>query len=93
MSFGEYVAHGWSICAIDRGKKAPTTNGWNTKPVPADAADGLDGAGLLHALSGTAALDIDDIQSARPWLAERGVDLDALLADDRAVTIDSGRHG
>ena len=93
MSFGEYVAAGWSICAIDRGKKAPTTNGWNTKPVPADAADGLDGAGLLHALSGTAALDIDDIQSARPWLAERGVDLDALLADDRAVTIDSGRHG
>lgn len=93
MNFGEYVRAGWSICAIDRGKKSPTYPAWNTKPIPPDAADGLDGAGLLHALSGTAALDIDDIKLARPWLAERGVDLDELLGDDCAVQIVSGRPG
>jgi Bifunctional DNA primase/polymerase, N-terminal/Primase C terminal 2 (PriCT-2)/Family of unknown function (DUF5906) len=91
--FDDYAAHGWFLCAIDRGKKAPTYDDWNTKPIPADAVGGLDGAGLLHALSGTCALDVDNMDAARPWLAERGVDIDALLADDRAVTIDSGRHG
>ena len=93
MIFDSYVAHGWSLCAFDRGEKAPVYDDWNTKPIPADAVSGLDGAGLLHALSGTCALDIDNMDAARPWLAERGVDIDALLADDRAVTIDSGRHG
>ena len=91
--FKEYAAHGWKLCAIKRGGKLPDYPQWNTKPIPADAADGLDGAGLLHALSGTAALDIDNIDAARPWLAERNVYLDALLADDYAVRIESGRHG
>lgn len=91
--FDAYIANGWKLCAIDKGKKAPVYDGWNTKPIPADAVAGLDGAGLLHALSGTCALDIDHMELARPWLAERGVDIDALLADDHAVTIDSGRQG
>jgi hypothetical protein len=91
--FAEYAAHGWRLCAIDRGQKGPVYGGWNVKPIPADALDGLDGAGLLHALSGTCALDLDHIESARPWLAERGVDLDALLEADDAVRIESGRHG
>jgi hypothetical protein len=91
--FEEYVAHGWKLCAIDKGKKAPVYDDWNTKPIPADAVGGLDGAGLLHALSGTCALDIDHMELARPWLAERGIDIDALLEDDHAVTIDSGRPG
>jgi len=93
MNFREFVDHGWAICALDKGSKAPRYANWNIKSIPANAAEGLDGAGLLHALSGTCALDIDAMDLARPWLAERGVDIDALLADDRAVTIDSGRHG
>ncbi len=93
VSFAEYAAHGWQLCAIDKGHKGPTYAGWNTKPIPADALAGIDGAGLLHALSGTCALDLDSIDSARPWLAERGVDVDALLADPRAVRIESGRRG
>jgi hypothetical protein len=91
--FAEYVAHGWQLCAIDRGSKAPRYPDWNAKGLTREAADGLDGAGLLHTLSGTAALDIDDLETARPWLAERGVDIDALLADDYAVCIESGRYG
>lgn len=92
MSFAEYVAAGWKLCGIDTGKKAPTYPAWNENPIDADAVEGLDGAGLLHALSGTAALDIDDMESARPWLAERGVDIDALLAAPEAVMISSGRY-
>ena len=93
MSFRAYIEAGWSLCALERGKKAPTAPQWNTKPIAADAADGLDGAGLLHALSGTCAIDIDQIDLARPWLAERGVDIDALLSADDAVQISSGRPG
>lgn len=93
MSFREYIEAGWRLCAIDRGKKAPLYANWNTEPLSEEAADGVDGAGLLHALSGTCALDIDNIELARPWLAERGVGLDALLADERATQIVSGRPG
>jgi hypothetical protein len=93
VKFSEYVQAGWKLCGIARGKKAPVYEAWNTKPIPPDAVDGLDGAGLLHALSGTAALDIDDLDAARPWLAERDIDVDSLLAADDAVRIASGRPG
>lgn len=93
--FAEYIAAGWKLCGIDRGRKAPTYTGWNDADmaIKPDAADGLDGAGLMHALSGTAALDIDDMESAKPWLLERGVDVDALMRDPTAVMISSGRPG
>lgn len=91
--FRQYVKHGWRICGIDRGQKLPRYGQWNVNPIPEDAAAGLEGGGLLHALSGTCALDVDNLDAARPWLAEKGVDLDALLQADEAVTIDSGRIG
>lgn len=95
MSFNEYVAHGWSLCGIDAGKKAPTYENWNDadKALTELEAEGADGAGLMHALSGTCALDIDNIDLARPYLAERGVDVDALLDAPEAVKISSGRAG
>ena len=89
--FAEYARAGWKLCSIDKGSKGPIYAGWQKNPIPADAAEALVGAGLLHALSGTAALDVDDSDLARPWLAERGIDLDALLAADDAVQISSGR--
>ena len=91
--FSEYVRHGWAICAIDRGKKAPTYPKWNERPIDEEAADGIDGAGLLHVQSGTCALDIDNLSLARVWLAERGVDVDSLLEARDAVRITSGRAG
>lgn len=91
MPFTEYIEHGWKLCSIDRGQKAPTYKGWNESPIDADVASVVQGAGLLHALSGTCALDIDNLAAARPWLAEHGIDVDALLSDDRAVQITSGR--
>lgn len=93
MSFREYAQHGWKLCSISSGEKGPTYKGWNENPIPADAVEGLVGAGLLHTLSGTCALDLDNLDAARPWLLERGVDVDALLEADDAVRIDSGRPG
>lgn len=96
MSFTEYAKHGWKLCAITPGKKAPDYAKWND-PLKAadvtDAAEGLTGAGLLHALSGTCALDIDSLTAATAWLAQRGIDLQALLDAPNAVRIDSGRPG
>lgn len=95
MSFAEYAAIGWKLCGIDTGSKGPKYEGWNDPDQlekTTAAAAGLDGAGLAHAASGTAALDIDDMETARPWLAERGVDVDALMADPNAVMISSGRY-
>lgn len=95
MSFAEYAAAGWKLCGIDKGSKAPKYDDWNEPDkleATTAAADGLEGAGLAHADSGTAALDIDDMEAARPWLAEHGVDVDALMADPRAVMISSGRY-
>lgn len=89
--FSDYVKFGWAICGIDSGSKSPRYADWNTNPLPADACEELPGAGLLHALSGTCALDIDNLETARAWLAERGVDVDALLGADDAVKISSGR--
>ena len=92
-SFAEYIAHGFKLCAIPPGRKSPDYADWQRNPIPADAAEGIDGAGLLHALSGTCALDLDDMAKARPWLAERGIDIDALLNAPEAVGITSGRPG
>lgn len=94
--FADYIQHGWKLCSIDRGKKAPTYDDWNEPKQAAaigEAAEGLDGAGLLHALSGTCAIDLDNLDTARPWFAERGVDIDELLNAADAVRIDSGRPG
>lgn len=98
MSFREYVEHGWRLCPILPGNKGPTGEfaiGWskreNAISDPARAAT-LPGAGLCHAWSGTCAIDVDDYGLARSWLAERGIDLDALMLASDSVQISSGRQ-
>ena len=87
-----YILHGWKLCAIPPATKGPTSAGWNK---PENALTTLPpegwGVGLLHAYSGTAALDIDDYDKAKKWLLERGADLDALADADNAVQVISGR--
>jgi len=85
--FQDYIDHGWQLCAIPAGSKGPTYHGWNTAGVHTPGP----GAGLLHALSGTCAIDLDNLQVARKFLAANGVDIDALLAAPDAVQIVSGR--
>jgi hypothetical protein len=86
----DYVACGWALCAIAIGSKGPKTKDWQHKPL-AQGVIGNHGLGLIHALSGTCALDLDDLQAAEAWLGVRGIELRDLLAADDAVQVVSGR--
>ncbi len=93
----EYVLHGLALCAIAAGSKGPRTKGWNEScnaitDVPM-AVNLREGVGLLHAYSGTMALDIDNGLEAATWLEARGVDLRYLLSAPDAVAVRSGRPG
>ncbi len=93
-TLAEYAAVGWQCCLIEPGAKGPCYAKWNVEPLqPNHVVPFGYGVGLLHTLSGTAALDIDDYAAAKVWLAERNVDLQALLDDPAAVQIVSGRPG
>ena len=86
---------GWRLCSIPSGSKSPVAEGWNR------AENSLSGdqippgwnAGLVHAWSGTVAVDIDDMEEAQALLAVQGIDLLALFDADNAVIIDSGVSG
>lgn len=89
--FDQYIAHGWLLCRIAPGSKGPKMADWNIRENAATTFPLGHGAGLLHAYSNSMALDIDKYDVAHIWLAERGVDLDALMAADDAVRISSGK--
>lgn len=90
----EYLTAGWALCAIPPGSKGPRKPGWNRKEHAITSPDGLRGAkgvGLCHVWSGTCAIDFDDLAEATLWLAERGVNVQALLDDPESVRVSSGR--
>jgi Bifunctional DNA primase/polymerase, N-terminal len=94
----QYIAAGWALCKIPLGEKGPTgfeATGWQLphKAIRNAEAFGTEpsGTGLCHAWSGTCAFDIDDADKARAWLADHGIDLDALLLAEDAVQVRSGR--
>ena len=96
----DYIAVGMAITDIPKGKKGPTTKGWNkAENVITDAiaaATLTDNVGLAHAFckpAPTMALDIDDLPKARVFLSGYGIDLDAFLNADDAVQISSGKEG
>ncbi len=92
--FREYVEAGFALCVIPPGSKGPTYKHWNTPEraiTNVAQLNGAQGVGLLHSLSGTAALDIDNLPEARTFFAAQGLDLDALLAAPDGVQISSGR--
>lgn len=97
-----YLAAGLALVPIPRGGKGPRVAGWNRREnairTPEEAEARLAGdcnLGLLHAYSDppTCAVDIDHYDAAVAWLAERGIDLDALLGAPDAVRILSPRAG
>ena len=94
-----YVEHGYALVPIPKGEKGPKGKGWNerentiTDPKRATAIYG--NVGLAHVYCSpyvTAALDIDDLALASTYLANRGIDLQALLDAPDAVQITSGRQ-
>lgn len=94
--FSQYIKHGWVLVPILPGHKGPRTRGWNRRDnCITDPNFEMRSAGIAHAYSGTCAIDVDDYDRASEWLAERGVDLDALFSAPDSVQISSGRsnHG
>ncbi|SFG33441.1 phage/plasmid primase, P4 family, C-terminal domain-containing protein [Novosphingobium sp. CF614] len=93
----EYVRHSLAVCAIPLGRKGPTAIGWNLLEnaitCPTAAATLTGNVGLLHAWSGTMALDVDDWGAASEWLLARGVNLAQLFTASDRVEIASGRAG
>lgn len=89
----DYCRAGFALVPIPAGLKGPTTARWNTREaciVEPALAEWLDGnIGLAHAYSGTCAIDIDDLEACTEWLAQRAIDLPALLAAPDAVCIES----
>lgn len=85
----EYIAAGWSLCAIEpRSKKARGAK-WPENPLPADywEAHPQDGIGLIHGLSGTCSLDLDMVEWAEIALAAVGVEVAKLLSATDAVRL------
>jgi hypothetical protein len=88
----EYLKLGWKLCPIPIGQKGPQGNAWNKvenalTEVPATAGN----IGLMHGLSNTCAIDLDRVDMAHAWFAERGVDLSALIKAPTTVAILSGK--
>lgn len=86
----EYMDVGFKLCRIAAGTKGPKTKGWQDTPISLDQVN-HEGLGLIHALSGTCAIDLDNFESAVAWFEGRDIDLRAMLDADDAVQIKSGR--
>lgn len=89
----DYTAAGFALCATNpKNNKQPAGGGWQKNGRPADfwAQNHGHGIGLVHGLSGTCALDLDELDKAHIALEAVGVNLEALLAD--GVQIHSGKY-
>jgi hypothetical protein len=87
----DYIAYGWKVVPVPPGTKGPRSPGWNTPTGAIASASVLPegfGVGLMHAFSGTMALDIDDWE-----LTRTRIDINTLYAAPDAVTIQSGKPG
>jgi len=86
-----YTECGFKLCRIAKGSKKPTDTAWQDNPIDPQKA-GDHGLGIIHKLSGTCAIDFDDMEGARAWFANEGMDIDEYLDGDDAVQIKSGRN-
>jgi P4 family phage/plasmid primase-like protien len=97
----EYVSHGLYLVELRAADKCPVHRAWNTREVcerttrsddfATRVAAGKASVGLALAYSGRVAVDLDDIESARKWFADHGIDLGALMNAPDAVRRESGR--
>lgn len=81
-----YDVQGFKLCLV-KGKK-PFQDKWEQNPVTDFSLFDLHGIGLIHGLSGTCTLDIDNIEQSTIALAACGVDLALLMTE--GVRIESG---
>ena len=86
----DYIDHGWGLCAIKPHTKQPHGDDWQNKPLTGPPADGY-GVGVIHRLSGTCAIDLDDVGCSRIALEALGINLDDLMRDGLQIHSREGR--
>lgn len=81
---------GWSLVTIPAGSKAPTLFGWQQPEKAISTGDDAErywtvnpthNMGLLHAASGTVALDIDSVENTRIIFDTLGISYDAIMSN------------
>lgn len=84
-----YISAGWGLCAIKPSSKVAYGSDWQQRPRRPEhwVSHPDDGMGLIHGLSGTCSLDLDNLEAAHIALAAVGVDLFALLSAPDAVRL------
>ena len=91
----QYIQAGFALVAIPAGQKGPTHAHWNQRSTQSFPLDWAGNLGILHPYckEPTGALDLDDLEGSRSWMADRGLDLSKYLNAPDAVQIVSGRPG
>lgn len=92
----QYIDQGWSLTPIPSGTKGPKSEGWNRKENQLKTINELPnyhGVGLMHAYSGTMALDIDNWDISISEFREKGIDLFSYSTASDSVIILSGKPG
>lgn len=95
-----YIGLGWGLCSIPRGTKGPSDDNWNSPALVIDTREKAliacqsrpdNGLGLVHASSGTCAIDVDHLEYFGRCLGELGLDLDTLFAEAPRIVGKEGR--
>lgn len=99
----KYLGYGWAMIRIPYGQKNPSgadAKGWTDPSNWIDSYDRVNlihghqcNLGLVHAGSGTVAIDIDDLEQARFILSEFGVNVDQVLASGMRIVSPSNNRG
>jgi len=93
------LEHGFALVPIPYGEKGPRSDGWNvlenciSKASQVHLLNGKN-VGLAHAYctpTPTCAIDIDNYDNAKSWLASHGISLDNLIKAPDSVVIWSGK--
>ena len=92
----EYINNGLKLVPIPPESKGPIRKEWNLEKnallSEGDLPEGY-GVGLMHAYSGTMALDIDDLEaSCTYFLRNIGINLYDLINQENSVVIVSGKE-
>lgn len=95
-----YIRLGWGLCSIPRGTKGPTDDGWNSPALIITTEERAlavtqsrpdNGLGLVHAASGTCAIDVDHLDYFRLCMGELGVDVAQLFEGAPRIIGKDGR--
>lgn len=90
----EYIDLGWALTPVRSKTKSPELSGWNLRENAITVEGELSkllfkNVGLLHAYSGTCAIDIDDYENSK-WFFKHRFNVDVEQLFDEGVRIDSG---